>query len=80
MYFLGVRRDVRNLLAAADAFVMTSVTEGQPMALLEAMAAGLPCIATRVGGIPALLEGGAGILTDPSSPQETALAMMEVLR
>ena len=49
------------------------------MALIEAMAAGLPCIATRVGGIPALLEGGAGILTSPSSPHQTAAAMMEIL-
>ena len=79
VHFLGVRRDVANLLAASDAFVMTSITEGQPMALIEAMAAGLPCIATRVGGVPALLEGGAGILTNPSSPQETAAAMTEIL-
>ena len=77
--FLGARHDVPDLLAAADAFVMTSVTEGQPMALIEAMAAELPCIATAVGGIPALLEGGAGILTGPSSPHQTTAAMMKVL-
>ena len=77
--FLGARQDVPNFLSAADALVMTSITEGQPMALLEAMAAELPCIATRVGGIPALLEHGAGILTSPSSQDETTAAMAEML-
>lgn len=77
--FLGPRGDVPELLTAADAFIMTSITEGQPMALIEAMAARLPCIATNVGGIPALLDEGAGIVTPPSSPPDTAAAMARVM-
>ena len=70
--FLGARRDVPQLLQGADALVMTSITEGQPMALLEAMAAGLPCIATEVGGIPGLLNNGAGLLVPSRDPVAVA--------
>jgi glycosyltransferase involved in cell wall biosynthesis len=77
--FLGARRDVPDLLAAADAFVMTSVTEGQPMALIEAMAAGVPCVATRVGGIPVLLGDGAGLLAPPSAPEQIAAEMARMI-
>jgi glycosyltransferase involved in cell wall biosynthesis len=77
--FLGPRGDVPELLTAADAFIMTSTTEGQPMALIEAMAARLPCIATSVGGIPVMLDNGAGILTPPSSPGESAAAMTRMM-
>jgi len=76
--FLGARRDVPELLQAADAFVMTSITEGQPMALVEAMAAGLPCIGTQVGGIPGLLEDGAGIVVPARDPAATAAEMMRL--
>jgi glycosyltransferase involved in cell wall biosynthesis len=77
--FLGARRDVPRLLMAADAFILTSVTEGQPMALIEAMAAGVPCIATAVGGIPALLGGGAGLLAAPGVTREIAAAMSRMM-
>jgi glycosyltransferase involved in cell wall biosynthesis len=76
--FLGARGDVPELMAAADAFVMTSVSEGQPMAIIEAMAAGLPTIATSVGGIPALLEGGAGLLAPAGNPAKISDAMHQV--
>jgi glycosyltransferase involved in cell wall biosynthesis len=76
--FLGARKDIDELLMGADAFIMTSITEGQPMALIEAMAAGIPCVATSVGGIPALLRDGAGVLVPPSRPSDVAQAMAEV--
>ena len=76
--FLGARGDVSELLPGADAVVLSSITEGLPMALLEAMAAGVPCVATAVGGIPALLDGGAGIVVSPKDPDSLARAMAEV--
>ena len=77
--FLGARSDVPRLLSAADGFVMSSVTEGQPMALMEAMAADVPCVATAVGGIPELLADDCGLLVEPSSPQVLAAAMMRLM-
>lgn len=56
--FCGYRRDVSQLLAAADVFVLSSEKEGLPISLLEAMAAGCPIVATRVGAIPRILEDG----------------------
>lgn len=56
IFFLGRREDIPNMLLSADVFVMPSLSEGLPMALLEAMAAGLPCVASRVGDIPLLIS------------------------
>ena len=75
---LGARDDVVRLLPAADAFVMSSLSEGLPVALLEAMASGLPCVATAVGGIPGLLDTGAGITVPAGNPQSLANAMTEI--
>ncbi|UCF16529.1 MAG: glycosyltransferase, partial [Phycisphaerales bacterium] len=53
--FLGHRDNIEQLYQAMDVFVLSSVAEGMPRAILEAMAAGIPCIATQVGGIPEIL-------------------------
>jgi glycosyltransferase involved in cell wall biosynthesis len=60
---LGLRKDVARLLPAADLFLLTSVTEGIPLTVIEAMGAGLPVVATRVGGMTEVVEdGGTGLL------------------
>jgi L-malate glycosyltransferase len=64
--FLGHRRDVPALLAAADVFVLSSLWEGLPLALLEAMAAGLPSVVTAVGGNPDVVEDGTSGLLVPA--------------
>ena len=62
---LGTRRDIGRLLQAADMFLLTSVSEGIPLTLIEAMATGLPCVATRVGGVPeVVIDGETGLLTN----------------
>jgi glycosyltransferase involved in cell wall biosynthesis len=76
--FLGARLDVPSLLTAADGFVMSSVSEGLPMVLLEAMAARVACVATAVGGIPELLSGGAGLIAPPRNVTALAEAMLDL--
>ena len=64
--FLGHREDTDVLLQALDIFVLPSLSEGIPMALLEAMAASRPIVASRVGGIPEIIEDGVeGYLVEP---------------
>jgi glycosyltransferase involved in cell wall biosynthesis len=67
----GAVIDVPEFLRSLDVFLLPSDHEGTPAALLEAMAVGLPCIATRVGGMPALL-GGAGVLVPRRDPRAIA--------
>jgi len=70
--FLGFRSDIDELLAQSDVFVLTSLSEGIPMSILEAMKSGLPVVATRVGGVPATVaEGETGVLVE--SGDESAL-------
>ena len=64
------------LLRAAECFVMPSLSEGMPMALLEAMAYGMAIVATRAGGIPELVEDGVtGLLVEPDDPEALAAAL-----
>jgi glycosyltransferase involved in cell wall biosynthesis len=77
--FLGFREDVTDLLRAADLFVISSHLEGLGTSILDAMAAGLPVVATRVGGIPeAVTDGETGILVPPFVPPTLAQALSEL--
>lgn len=79
--FLGEVRDVAGLLARASLFVLPSLSEGISLTLLEAMARGLPVVATRVGGTPEVVaEGVTGLLVPPGAPAELAEAMRRLWR
>lgn len=76
---LGQRGDVPELLAAADAFLLTSVSEGIPVTIIEAMAAGLPVISTRVGGVPEVIDDGeTGLLAASGDSDGLARAMVRI--
>lgn len=73
---LGDRKDVPEILAECDVFALSSVAEGIPLTLLEAMAAGLPVVATRVGGVDeVVVDGVTGTLVEPSNPAALAQAL-----
>lgn len=75
----GVQADVTKFLVAADVFVLPSRWEGLPIALLEAMSAGLPVIATHVEGVDQTVEHGVhGLLIAPDSPEELAKAILQL--
>ena len=74
---LGHRNDVPEILKACDVFVLPSIAEGLPSALLEAMASGMPVIASKVGGVPEILSRpGLGIMV-PSKSVEALSGAME---
>jgi len=78
--FLGQRHDVPDLMRGADLFVLPSRFEGLPLAVLEAMAAKLPVVATRVCGTEeAVQDGVTGVLVEPDDPQALAAALSNVL-
>jgi glycosyltransferase involved in cell wall biosynthesis len=69
--FLGTRGDVRRLLAAADVFLLSSISEGIPLTVIEAMAEGLPVVATNVGGMnEVVLDGDTGLLAPSGCPEK----------
>jgi glycosyltransferase involved in cell wall biosynthesis len=73
---LGQRRDVPRLLAAADALLLTSVSEGVPVTIIEAMTAGVPVAATSVGGVPELIDDGRTGLLAPRGDCVTLAAAL----
>jgi glycosyltransferase involved in cell wall biosynthesis len=78
--FTGMRDDVYELLPAFDVFVLSSRFEGLPISLLEAMAAGVPPVATRVGGIPeVIVDGVSGLLVEAGAPDQLTKSVAEVL-
>jgi glycosyltransferase involved in cell wall biosynthesis len=77
--FLGFRGDVPDLLRAADLFCLSSKLEGMGTAILEAMAAGLPVVGVRVGGIPEIVvHGETGLLVPAREPGALAAALAEL--
>jgi glycosyltransferase involved in cell wall biosynthesis len=81
VHFLGSRRDIADLLAASDVFVLPSLWEGLSMALLEGMAAAKPIVASEVSGtLQALRHRESGILVSPGNAEALAEAILEVLR
>jgi len=78
--FTGSRNDIAELLAAADVFVLSSIAEGIPMTVLEAMSSGLAIIATRIGGLPEIVEDGrSGYLVEKQNSTVLADAMQNYL-
>lgn len=78
--FLGQRRDIPELLAATDLYVISSKREGLPISLIEAMMAGKPVISTAVGGIPdTLTQACDGILVEPGDREALARAIIDLL-
>jgi glycosyltransferase involved in cell wall biosynthesis len=78
--FLGVRSDIPEVMSAADAYVLSSAWEGMPMVLLEAAAAGLPTVATRVGGNHEVVrDGETGFLVPPSDDAALAEGMLKLM-
>ena len=78
--FPGVRRDVPQVLAAADIFVLSSLWEGLPLSAVEAMAAARPAVVTDVGGCGELVEDGVhGYVVPPQQPQALAGALLKLV-
>ncbi|GAA1768555.1 glycosyltransferase [Nostocoides vanveenii] len=78
-WLAGYRRDIPELMAAADVFALASAHEGLPVAVMEAFAAGLPVVATRVGGIPGQVRDGVdGLLVPRRDAQALAAAFVTI--
>ena len=79
--FLGWRRDLPRVYADLDVVVLASRNEGSPVALIEALAAARPVVATAVGGVPeVVVDGQTGLAVPPSDPGALAAAVLDLLR
>ena len=73
------RTDVANLFKCSDVVVLSSETESAPLTLLEGMSTGLPAVATKVGGVPEIIDDGVnGFLVEPKHPEELAERILEL--
>lgn len=80
VHFLGMRRDVGNVLAAMDVFVLPSLWEGLPLAMVLAMGAGVPVVATAVAGVPEVVKHGErGLLVSPGDVDGLGAALARIL-
>ncbi len=79
VHWRGLVKDAARLFAAFDCFVLSSRTEGTPMVLFEAMAAGVPIVAARVGGVPDVLSEAEAVLVPPNEPGALAAAVAAVM-
>jgi glycosyltransferase involved in cell wall biosynthesis len=77
--FLGHLDDARRWLAGCDIYANSSITEGVSLTILEAMAAGLPVVATSVGGTPEVLDDSCGALVPPRQPAALAAAVIKLV-
>ena len=77
--FAGSRNDVPDLLSISDVFALSSIAEGMPLVVMEAMMAGLPVVATSVGELPKVINDKCGILVPPQQPEVLAAAILSIL-
>ena len=78
MRFLGHRDDARDLLAGCDLYANSSISEGISLTILEAMAAGLPVVATHVGGTPEIVDASCGRLVPARDPEALSTTLSEL--
>ena len=79
VYLAGNRSDIPDILAASDLFVLSSLSEGLPITIIEAMMSALPVVATSVGGVPELIDPGVGVLVPPKAPEMLARAITSIV-
>lgn len=78
VFFLGLRRDVPDILEQADVFVLPSVYDIFPTVILEAMSKSLPVIATDVGGVPEMVREDSGIIVEPMNVRQLAQSIVDI--
>jgi glycosyltransferase involved in cell wall biosynthesis len=80
VFFLGLRRDVPDILEQADVFVLPSVYDIFPTVILEAMSKSLPVIATDVGGVPEMVREDSGIIVEPMNVRQLAQSIVDIFK
>jgi glycosyltransferase involved in cell wall biosynthesis len=75
----GNRTDIPDILSVSDVFVLSSLSEGLPITVIEAMMSALPVVATKVGGVPELIDERVGMLVSPEAPEMLARAIASLV-